>query len=189
MPTPVGHALGGLAAAFLVNSTVRRPRLTVAIIASAAALAVVPDLDILAGVHRAHTHSIGFTAAVGVLAWLVLRARAADASALAVTLAAAYGSHAALDLLGKDTRSPQGLTVLWPFSDTYYMTGWNIFGEVSRRYWLPREFIVGNLRAVAWELAVLLPVLIVVWAFWSKRTLSRRSAVDSRQSTVSSPQS
>ncbi len=154
MPTPLGHAIGGLAAAFLVNSTAHRPRLTIPIVASAAALAVVPDLDILIGAHRAHTHSIAAIAIVGVLAWLVLRKRPADRSLFAVTLAAAYGSHSLLDLLGKDTRIPRGLMVLWPFSSAYYVTGWDIFSEVSRRYWLPGEFIFGNLRAVFWELAV-----------------------------------
>ena len=157
MPTPTGHAIAGVAAAFLVNSIARRPRLTMPIVAAAATLAVVPDLDILIGVHRAHTHSIGAIAVVGVLAWLVVRKRA-DGSLFAVTLAAAYGSHSLLDLLGKDTRSPRGLTVLWPFSSAYYVTGCDIFGEVSRRYWLPGEFIFGNLRALLWELAVLVPV-------------------------------
>ena len=35
------------------------------------------------------------------------------------------------------------------------MSGLDIFGEVSRRYWLLNEFILGNLRAVSWELVVL----------------------------------
>ena len=80
-----------------------------------------------------------------------------------------------LDWLGKDTSPPPGLTVLWPFSRAYYQTGWDVFGEVSRRYWLPREFILGNLWAVAWEVAVLAPLLVIAWAFWSRRTLVRKS--------------
>ena len=171
MPTPVGHVIGGLAAAFLINSTARRPRLTMPILVASAALAVAPDLDILVGTHRAHSHSVGAIAAVGAVSWLVLRGRVAEAWSWAAVLTAAYGSHALLDLLGKDTRSPRGLTLLWPFSDTYYMTGLNLFSEVSRRYWLPREFILGNLRALAWELVVLVPILIIAWALWSKRTL------------------
>jgi LexA-binding, inner membrane-associated putative hydrolase len=171
MPTPFGHAIGGLAAAFLINSTARRPRLTMPILVASAALAVAPDLDILVGTHRAHTHSVGAIAAVGAVAWLALRGRVADAWPWAAVLTAAYGSHALLDLLGRDTRIPRGLTVLWPFSDTYYMSRVSIFSEVSRRYWLPGEFIFSNLRGLAWELAVLVPVLLVAWAFWSRRTL------------------
>ena len=171
MPTPFGHAIGGLAAAFLTNSAARRPHLTMPILLSSAALAVAPDLDILVGTHRAHTHSVGAIAAVGAIAWLVLRGRVSDAGPSAAVLTAAYASHALLDLLGRDTRIPRGLTLLWPFSDTYYMSSVSIFGEVSRRYWLPGEFILSNLRALTWELVVLLPVLLVAWAFWSKKTL------------------
>ncbi len=171
MPTPVGHALGGLAAAFLANSAARHPRLTVPVLWSAAALAVVPDLDILTGSHRTYSHSLGAVALVGVVAWMVLRRRHADAPALAIALAAAYGSHLVFDLMGKDTRDPTGLTVLWPLSSAYYMTGWNIFGEVSRRYWLPDEFVLGNFRAMAWELIVLAPLFLAAWIWWSGRTL------------------
>jgi membrane-bound metal-dependent hydrolase YbcI (DUF457 family) len=171
MPTPAGHAIAGLAAAFLTNATARRPRLTKPILVSAAVLAVLPDLDIIAGLHRTHSHSVAAIAVVGLVAWIVLGRRVPDALPLALALAAAFGSHAVLDLLGKDTRDPRGLMVLWPFSSTYYITGWDVFGEVSRRYWLPSEFVFGNLRALAWEMVVLLPVLILAWAFWSKRTL------------------
>jgi inner membrane protein len=143
------------------------------LLAAAAALAVTPDLDILVGAHRAHTHSVAAVAVVGLASWLVLRRRSTHALALSFALAAAFGSHLLLDLLGKDTRNPRGLTALWPFSSDYYVTGWDVFSEVSRRYWLPGEFVVGNLRAVAWELVLLGPVLLVAWAFWSRRTLGR----------------
>ena len=172
MPTPFAHAVGGLAAAFLTNSTANRPRLTMPILATSAALAVSPDLDIIAGLHRVYTHSIAAVAVVGIVSWLVLRTRTTEALPLAAVLTAAYASHAVLDLLGKDTSPPLGLTVLWPFSSHYYLTGWNVFTEVSRRYWRPDEFIFGNLRALSHEMLVLLPVLILTWALWSKKTLS-----------------
>jgi hypothetical protein len=95
-------------------------------------------------------------------------------------MTAAYGSHLFLDWLGKDTSRPGGLTVLWPFSSSYFISGLDLFEEVSRRYWLPREFILGNLGAVSWEVMVLLPLLIAAWTHWSRRTLGRRSTVDSR---------
>jgi inner membrane protein len=173
MPTPFGHAVGGLAAAFLVNSTAKRPRLTMPILAASAVLAMTPDLDIIAGLHRLYTHSIAAVAVVGIVSWLVLRRRTTDAVPLTAVLAAAYGSHAVLDLLGKDTSAPLGLTALWPLSSAYYLTGWDIFAEVSRRYWRPEEFILGNLRALAREMLVLVPILLAVWALWSKRTLAR----------------
>ena len=48
-----------------------------------------------------------------------------------------------------------------------------MFGEVSRRYWLPEQFVVGNLRAAAWEVLVMLPVVMVSWLIWSRSTLRK----------------
>jgi len=63
---------------------------------------------------------------------------------------------------------------LWPFSSRFYLSGANIFLEVSRRYWKPDEFIVGNFKAVGWEIVVLAPI--VALAYWV-----RRSAIGHRQ--------
>lgn len=167
----MGHALGGLAAAFIADSAFRRQQLSPALLIASFAAAVVPDLDLLIGSHRTYTHSLGAVFVVGVTSWLAVRGRVPHAERVAAILMAAYGSHLVLDWTGKDTSIPPGLTIVWPFSSTYYVSGWNLFGEVSRRYWLPHEFIVGNLQALAWELMVLLPVLVIAWVIWSKRTL------------------
>ena len=173
MPSPVGHALGGLVAAFTVDSLARRPRLTLPLQAASAALAVAPDLDILAGSHRTYSHSVGAVAIVAAACWLVRRARYGTAAGTAV-LTAAYGSHLFFDWLSKDTAHPSGLTALWPFTTRYYESGLDVFGEISRRYWLPGEFIIGNITAALWELAVLGSLLFVTWVVWSKRTLEER---------------
>jgi membrane-bound metal-dependent hydrolase YbcI (DUF457 family) len=173
MPTPMGHAIGGLAAAFLTNSFARPPALTPGVVLACVAIAVSPDLDILASHHRTYTHSVGAVAIVGFAGWLVLRRRVPHAPAAAAALSASYGSHLLLDWLGKDTSRPSGLTIFWPLSSEYFMSGLDIFGEVSRRYWLLDEFIVGNLAAVVWEFVVLMPLLLVAWVIWSKRTLRK----------------
>ena len=175
MPTPIGHALGGIAAAFLVSSTAASPRLTVPILAASAAIAVAPDLDIPFGSHRTYTHSIGAVAFTCTAAWILLRGRPAAAQA-AIAIAAAHGSHLLLDWMGTDTSRPPGLMALWPFTPDFYVSGWNVFGEVSRRYWLPEEFLLGNTLALLRELAIIMPLLFIVWTVWSKRTVS----VDSR---------
>jgi membrane-bound metal-dependent hydrolase YbcI (DUF457 family) len=167
----MGHALGGLAAAFIADSAVRCHQLSPTLLIAAAAVAVAPDLDLLIGLHRAHTHSVGAVFLVGVTSWLALRGRVTSPIRAATILTAAYASHLVLDWMGKDSSSPPGLTIMWPFAETYYVSGWNLFGEVSRRYWLPEEFVLGNLRALSWELALLLPLLLVAWAHWSSRTL------------------
>lgn len=172
MPTPAGHAIGGLAAVLLASSLSRRPGLLPpALLLAGAAAAVLPDLDLLGGSHRTYTHSIGGVAIVGVMSWLVLRRRLANAPAAAIAIMAAHASHLLLDWLGKDTSSPPGLTMLWPFSSEYLLSGFNVFGEVSRRYWLADEFIFGNVRALVWELTLLMPALLVAWVVWSGRTL------------------
>ena len=172
MPSPAAHALAGLAAAFLVDSVRRRPVLTPALLIASAAAAMSPDLDLLAGSHRTYTHSVGAIAIVGIASWGIIAARRmSGALRSAIIVMAAYGTHLLLDWMGKDTSRPPGFTALWPFSPRYYVSGLDLFAEISRRYWLPREFILWNLQALAWELMLLLPLALVAWAVWSKRTL------------------
>ena len=175
MPSPVGHALGGVAAAFVVDALARRPSLTLPLLAASAALAVAPDLDILAGSHRTYSHSIGAVAIVGVVSWLVRRARGSTGVGAAV-LTSAYASHLALDWMSKDTSYPSGLTALWPFTMTYYTSGWDLFGEISRRYWLPGEFVLGNFKAASWEFVLVAPLVFIAWVMWSERTVTAKSA-------------
>ncbi len=175
MPTPVGHAIGGLAAALFTYSAARRPGLfSPRLLIAAAAGAVLPDLDLLVGSHRTYTHSLGAVAMVGVASWVILRRRISNAPAAAAAIMAAHASHLLLDSLGKDTSRPPGLMIFWPFSSRYFLSGYDVFGEVSRRYWLPDEFIFGNVLALGWELLVLTPILLVAWVVWSGQTLSKR---------------
>jgi hypothetical protein len=46
---------------------------------------------------------------------------------------------------------------LWPFRDGYYQSGVHLFGAISRRYWLPNEFVWANLRAALKEVVILGP--------------------------------
>jgi membrane-bound metal-dependent hydrolase YbcI (DUF457 family) len=185
MPTPAAHALGGIAAAFLVDSFRRRPVLSPALLAASAVAAMAPDLDLLVGSHRTYTHSVGAVFIVGIVSWLIMQRRAPSALRAAVIVMAAYGSHLLLDWMGKDTSIPPGFTALWPFSSDYYVSGWNVFGEISRRYWLPQEFVLGNLRALSWELAVLTPLLFVAWTRWSGNTLTTKN--EERETNNASP--
>lgn len=173
MPTPVGHALGGLAAAWFAESPAgkRSWPATVPLALTCAAVAMSPDVDLLFGSHRTYTHSIAAATAAGIIAWLVARRRTPRAVAVALTIAAAYASHLLLDWLGKDSSDPPGLMVLWPFSSRFYISGVDLFGEVSRRYWKPEEFIIGNFQAVGRELLILIPVAAVAWFLRSRRTV------------------
>ena len=76
MPTPVGHAIGGLAAALFISSAARRPEfLSPRLLFAATAAAVLPDRDLIVGSHRTYTHSVGAVAMVGFASWALLRSR------------------------------------------------------------------------------------------------------------------
>jgi membrane-bound metal-dependent hydrolase YbcI (DUF457 family) len=173
MPSPVGHTLAGLAAAFFTSSLARFPSLSPRVVAASVAVAVAPDLDLLVrGTHRTYTHSIGASVVVAAVSWLMLRRRSPNALAASAAITAAHASHLLVDWLSKDTASPSGLTILWPFSSTYFISGVDLFGEISRRYWLLDEFVLGNLKAAAWELFLLVPIALLAWIVWSGRTLT-----------------
>lgn len=163
MPSPIGHAVGGIAAGWLVENLrgVRTPPALGATAAFAAA-GVLPDLDLLFGLHRGATHGIGAALVAG-LALGALSGRAVFGAAIA----AAWASHILLDWMGNDTTPPIGMMALWPFDRSFYHSGIHLFEAISRRYWLP-EFWTYNVAAVARELAILVPILGVA-ALWRRR--------------------
>jgi membrane-bound metal-dependent hydrolase YbcI (DUF457 family) len=177
MPTPVGHALGGLATAWLsrASSRTKQPAFRRHWILPAACVvaAVVPDVDILLGGHRSYTHSVGAALIAGIVTWVLVRVRARTenhrATLVALTITVAYGTHILLDWLGKDTAPPFGVMALWPFSSRFYISGVDLFLETSRRYWKPSEFILGNLKALALEMIILGPIALLAWALARRR--------------------
>jgi len=175
MPSPLGHALGGAAAAWLAGGRLReglhatiflpfigqgRPR-TVDLTRRGleailfGTIAILPDLDLMVGAHSTYTHSAG---AVILAAGLTLSVTRGRAPRLALGVAAAWSSHILLDWLGSDTSPPIGIMALWPFTDGFYQSSAFLFDAISRRYWLPQEFIWGNLRAMVKEVLILAPM-------------------------------
>jgi LexA-binding, inner membrane-associated putative hydrolase len=152
MPSPVGHALAGVAAAWLTGG--RLPRQSQEVILFSAA-AIAPDLDLLFGTHSTYTHSIG---AVLIVFALTMAAAGVRQWRIAVGVAAAWGSHILLDWFGTDTSPPIGIMALWPFDSGHYQSSLSIFDAISRRYWLPDQFVWGNLRAALKEIVILAPL-------------------------------
>jgi membrane-bound metal-dependent hydrolase YbcI (DUF457 family) len=160
VPSPIGHALGGIAIGW--GSV---PRRDIAAAAILAAVSIAPDLDLLAFSHRGESHSVGAAFIAGLLAMAITRK---PRWAAAVTLA--WGSHILLDWLSNDTRPPIGVMALWPITRDYYKAGIEIFPPVSRRYGESR-FWIHNLWAVFVELLVLLPLAaLAVRAFRGRQT-------------------
>lgn len=182
MPSPVGHALGGLivagalgwrqtrgtdpypagpsgpsGGASLVDH--HRPLALLCVVA-----ACLPDIDFGWGRHNMETHSLGFALLLGLLA---LAWKRSPQAALAVTLAA--GTHVLFDWLGSDDFPPLGVMALWPWSHEFYFAEAYVFATISRRYWLP-GFVQHNLLAVLREIAILLPLVAAVY-WWRWRSL------------------
>jgi inner membrane protein len=160
MPSPVGHALAGAAAGWLLtkpSGTVpRRPdvwRLGLLY----AALGTLPDLDLLVGLHRGPTHGVGAALIAGCVAWAISRR-----AALGFGAAAAYATHTLLDWLSDDTSPPLGLMALWPLSREFYHADWPVFPAVLRHYSSP-AFWRQNFHALFWELCLVGPVAVLAW--------------------------
>ena len=185
VPSPIGHVLGGVAVAWLMpaptpgtNGEAARRKLA----ALCGVVAALPDLDLLyMPMHRRATHSIPvailFTIiAVGVTAW-VTRRRSADrrfaASVwIALALGAAWASHMLLDWMGMDTNPPQGIQMWWPFSDEWFMSGWDLFPRTERRDPLGARAMLINLRAAVQETAMMGAVVVAIR--WARQRLGTR---------------
>ncbi|MCY4075987.1 MAG: metal-dependent hydrolase [Acidobacteria bacterium] len=169
MPTPIGHALGGVAAGCLVVAASRfRPgrrqpreleRFLARIgpwrgLAAIACLATIPDLDLLLGIHRGPAHSVGAMLIAAAVAGAWTRSAGPCVAAAA---AAAYGSHVLLDWLGADPSAPHGVMALWPWSREFHLSDAHLFLRVCREYWLA-DCWWHNLRSVARELVILGPI-------------------------------
>jgi len=164
MPSPLGHALAGIAAGWSMRGRSRRLdpdsplwRET----ALFAALGMAADLDLLIGLHSGPTHGLGVALAAAAAAWLPgvdPRGRLTLAAACVV----AYASHTLLDWLGTDTSAPIGIMALWPFSREYYQSRLHAFMAVSRRFHQPELFWYQNLAALLRELVILVPILALV---------------------------
>lgn len=178
MPSPVGHALAGIAAGVLVVGRPRTPHAgrLLALLQSTVlspevwlfgALGILPDIDFLFGIHSMYTHSIG---AVAIVALAGSRWPGPSADTMRIrrgaAMAAAYGSHVLLDWLGSDDTAPLGIMALWPVSSAFFLSDRRWFPSVCRQYdeiscWLH------NTQGVLWEVAVLTPL--VVGAVWLAR--------------------
>lgn len=169
MPSPIGHALAGIA----VGALIARPpgwRL-LAVTALAAAL---PDVDFFLPLrHRGASHSVGAAAMAFAAALIVLSAGSGVNRRwpMAAAVGLAYASHTLLDWLGADTSTPRGVMALWPLSTSFSISGLDVFHSVDRRYWVS-GFWTRNAMAVLREIAILGPfVVLSLWATRRRRSV------------------
>ena len=192
MPSPIGHALSGVAVAWTASlaeprdpagRTVSDRWLPVYVV-----LAAAPDLDLLVhGAHRTATHSVTAMLLVTIVAAAVtgqvtrLRASRFGGQAplrasrfgthprwrVALLCGISYGSHLLLDWLAADNYPPRGSQLLWPFSGRWFISDLDLFRQTARQEFLTAPIIRQNLIAVAQECVILLPILAVIW--WARR--------------------
>jgi membrane-bound metal-dependent hydrolase YbcI (DUF457 family) len=170
MPTPVGHAIAGMACGWLVAGTPRDRSRAVREAFVFGGLGALADIDLLFGTHSGPTHSIGAAAIIAVSALILLSAAGKRPGALALpptlllafACSTAYGSHVLLDWLATDSTPPIGVMALWPFSRQHYESDLHVFMAISRRYHQGWTFVRQNTIALARELVILTPALILV---------------------------
>jgi membrane-bound metal-dependent hydrolase YbcI (DUF457 family) len=172
LPTPLAHALGGLivhVATAPRNEIASRRRAAVTVSA-----AVAPDLDfawkLLDGLnhHQAEVHSLGVGLAVAAaVAGVAVACGVRRPWALGLAALLGWSSHLFLDMMNVDTHPPIGLMALWPFSSGYFKAPWPLFLDIGRT--LNWRTVRHDTVAVAWELAVLCPVLIAAFRVRARR--------------------
>lgn len=162
MPSPFGHVLGGVAVAWTADLVDRRPS-SARFVAACGALAMLPDADLLfSGHHRVWSHSITAVVVVTIISAAVT-GQVTRRWRVALTCGAAYLSHLVLDWLGADNFPPYGLQLLWPLSDRWFISGWDVFRQTAREEFFTAPIIRRNLLAFGQELAILAPIVLVIW--------------------------
>jgi membrane-bound metal-dependent hydrolase YbcI (DUF457 family) len=174
MASPIGHALAGLAVAWGADFRAANrstPRTGTALTLTCVALAAAPDLDLLVtGFHRTATHSLLSVVLVALVAALIA-ARASRTHPrssrhvvrVAILCALAWASHIGVDWISADSSNPQGMQILWPFADTWFISGWDVFPGTERRSPLSGASLRLNALALVTELVLMVPILLGLW--------------------------
>jgi len=181
MPSPIGHCLAGVAAAWTVDlvpgdrawrsappasSFYARAGGTLTL--ACGALGGAADLDLLWGGHRAHTHGVGAVIFVALFAAALAVNARRPVVRVTVMCAAAYATHILLDWLGADDFAPYGIRALWPFSDRWFISGLDLFRVTQRFYMTRGEAIRTNVLAIGQEVLIVGPILVAVWLLRAK---------------------
>jgi membrane-bound metal-dependent hydrolase YbcI (DUF457 family) len=166
VPSPIGHAFGGLIAGEILAPS--------ALVICAVA-GVLPDIDFAWGGHNRQTHSLGAAVIAGaiVLVW-----KRSPRLACAVTLA--WASHVLFDWLGSDDTPPLGVMALWPINSNFYFANAFVFEAISRRYWLD-NFITHNAWAVIKEVIILGPLAVIAFLWQVRRRYRQPPAPPQRR--------
>ena len=168
MPSPIGHGLAAIAAGWAIAGPAPSARARWTQGAIFAAVGAAPDLDLLIHRHSAEVHSIGAALIVGVVASLMRWPVARTRIAIGLAVFAAWATHPLLDALAEDSSPPIGVMAFWPISTRYYKAGFEIFSSIYRD-WRSPGIITHNVAAIAREVLLLLPIVLIVWYLRRRR--------------------
>ncbi len=186
MSSPFGHSLAGyLVVAFSSKAVVVnnfRVLLLCAFVANA------PDLDFIPGMvigkpnlfHHGISHSLGAGILLAFLLSVVMKGKGGKSIRKRFLLFfSLYCSHLLLDYVSQDGRAPIGIPLFWPFSQKYYIAPYPILPPIMHApldnatidQFLSEVFSAHNLYVVFFELATVLPAILIVMSMklWFNR--------------------
>jgi membrane-bound metal-dependent hydrolase YbcI (DUF457 family) len=183
MASPIGHALAGIAVAWGADlvpgnrawrlappSASWYARAGNGLTFACAVLAAAPDLDLFFGrFHRTMTHSFISVAVVAAVAGLVAARARLPVKRIVIMCAAAWATHLLIDWLSADQSAPRGIQLLWPFDGRWFISGWDIFVGSERHQLFSAATMKRNVEAIAQEVAILMPIVVVLWLIRVKR--------------------
>ncbi|HEY4491405.1 MAG TPA: metal-dependent hydrolase [Acidobacteriota bacterium] len=177
MASPVGHTLGAYAVWIALRPEILSdPRKNRIAAGSAFIFGNLADADFAVAHftanpvwgHHYFSHSVFFALAFALICFLLLRGAAHRNSILmGLTIGCAYGAHLLLDFFTADGSPPFGIPLLWPLSDHHFLFSPSIF-YATHRGSLQALFSVHNLMAMLIELALLFPIVLLLF-FWRRK--------------------
>ena len=166
MPSPVGHSLAGLCGYLLAKNGPTSHRREYLLLGSIV-IANLPDLDLaprllfgdVSLLHRQWTHSLVAALGFGLLIGIFARWWKTDGIFYGVWGGAVYLSHIVLDMLLNDPSPPHGVQLLWPFSESYFMSPVTPFTSFSYSNLgiIGMFFVPHNIATMARELVLMAP--------------------------------
>ncbi len=173
MPTPIGHSMAG--AAIYVASTKGKHLLrswkwlvVCMVFAALADIDFLPALfgriDIANRVHRGPTHTLLFALVISGVVYGTLRILGKPGVVRATSLVfLCMASHLILDVLGKDSRPPLGIPILWPLEKQSLKVPVEIFPYL-RKDTYAELFGPHNIGVLAYEILLFGTLIFVVAA-------------------------
>jgi hypothetical protein len=155
MPMPIAHSAFGLGCYLVFGNAFDREASKgekVLLAGFCVAVANVPDLDFVPGIligdpgrfHHGPSHSIAAALVGGLLLSFllvkVLRGRISS-SKIGICCLCSLLIHPILDCFSMDSSEPYGVPLLWPFTETYFISPVSLFLDVQRDQTSVRTFL------------------------------------------------